>query len=160
MRLQSSQASCGRAAASNALKALGHDISEQQVDRLLKTIKIVGDEHAADGTGFDTLARALSQAPRSWGVEAPELFSSHCRETAVFSLRGLLGSGRVALLWVDLDKHCVAVIGTVGRRFIICDAADDELVLSYSEGQTLARWGSEGSEHGIMYSGLALRSRK
>jgi len=160
VRLQSSQAACGRAACSNALKALGVDVSEQQIDKLLKEIKKVGDEHAADGTGADTMARALAKAPRYWGIRAPRLVASHDPSMACAVLRGLLTGGSVVVLAVDLDAHWIAVIGAVGDRFLVCDAADDELVLSYSEDEMVSRWASESSPHGPLYSGLAIRRKK
>lgn len=139
---QSSVASCGPCAVSNGLKALGLQVDEAEVLRWMDRIRGAEDPGSA-GTTADLMARALAECRfrlRVRKINTPD------RDYAVMALRGAMVDGSVAICYVDADPesddsgHWVAVVGINGRRFLVADGADRELVLSYDEDQFIARW--------------------
>lgn len=143
---QSSQASCGPNAVSNGLKALGLDVSEAEVLRWMDRIR-GSEDPAAAGTAADLMARAMAESRFRLRVRK---LNTPDRDYAIMALRGAMVDGSVAICYVDADPdandsgHWVAVVGTLGRRFLVADGADRELVLSYDEDQFTARWETPG----------------
>lgn len=146
---QSSIASCGPCAASNGLKALGLNVSEAEIMRWMDRVRGAADPGVA-GAGPDLIARALAESKYKLRVRK---IHTQDRDYAILSLRGAASEGAVAICHVDVDEgpdpdeaggHWVAVVGILGRRFLVADGANRELVLSYDEDQFLARWETPG----------------
>lgn len=147
---QTGQASCASCALSNALKGLGYDVSEAEVQKWMDRVRRQQDP-GATGSGSDLLARAASEG--KYRLRVRKLVTND-RDYAVLALRGALASGAVALLHVDDDEeggHWVSAIGVLGQRFLVADGADREIVLSYDEDALITRWTNEtGTLYGIV----------
>lgn len=132
MKYQTSQATCGPASLSNALKALGRDVSEAAVKKAIE--KLGSYRPAVNGTTQEELARASEK----W---AKVVMRGTCVDNlAIQFLRGELVLGRVAILGVDNGTHWVAAVGLLGKRFLVADPAHEELVLSYTGEELKQRW--------------------
>lgn len=147
MLAQSSAASCGPCAVSNALKALGLNVDEAEVLRWMDRVRGAADP-GAEGTGSDLMARALAES--RYRIRVRKL-NTPDTAYALLALRGAILDGAVAVLYVDADPddgdetgHWVAAVGISGRRFLVADGADRELVLSYDDDQLTARWETPG----------------
>jgi hypothetical protein len=55
--------------------------------------------------------------------------------------------GRPSVLVVDLDEHYVALVGSLGDRFIVIDSAENQLVFHYSQNELMARWKSQNESY-------------
>ena len=144
---QSSAASCGPCAVSNGLKALGLDVSEAEVLRWMDRIR-QGADPGSNGANGELMTRAMAESRYRLRIRR---LSTGDRDYATLVLRGAVGEGAIAIAYVDSDGdeqtddgHWVAVVGLLGRRVLVADGADRELVLSYDEDQFLARWSTPG----------------
>lgn len=138
MRLQSTQANCGPASLLNALVALGISRTEDELATLCKTT-------GTEGTSPRNLMAAIRALGRS-----PELINEKRMDVAIMFVETWLREGRPVILCVDGDTHWVTAVGSMGKRIIIADPADNELVLSYSRSDLVDRWGSGGRYYGIV----------
>ena len=152
MKFQSTQSLCGPASLSNALKALGRDVSEAAVE---KAIKRSGSYRpAVNGTTQDELALVAEK----W---AKVVMRGSCADSlAIQFLRGELVLGRVGIIGVDRGTHWVAVIGLLGDRFLVVDPADDELVLSLSGPELRERWVCHDAEADTFDCEIVVLQRK
>lgn len=137
MRLQSNQSSCGAAALYNAGCALGKTLSLEDCERACKT--------TAEGTS----AKQLTTGAVRLGLKADGSFKERSSLMARLWLRDTLQRGAVVIAAVDADEHWVAVVGALGGRYLVADSAENELVLSYSEGEFLQRWQHPESRRGF-----------
>lgn len=91
------------------------------------------------GTPPKNLARAIEALDRK-----PTIIKESRPEVAVLFLDAWLREGRSAALCVDNYTHWVAAVGLCGKRILIADPADNELVISLSRQELLDRWVGEG----------------
>lgn len=141
MRMQDSAANCGPTALHNALLAIGVVRSVQELEVLCST-------SATNGTPVRSLKRALSKIE---GVTAVEI-KERRRDVAALKLRHSIHSGRpVILLWTSASPgdHWVAAIGLLGDKYLICDSADLELVISLGIESVCTRWECDGVYQGV-----------
>lgn len=148
MRGQSAQASCGQTAAANLLRALGREVTEDQVSRRIKLQAQDGDPAAVLGTTEVQILRVL----KAYRIPVTRM-TAHEPSLALTSVRGFLLTGRPMVLAVDNNAHWLTVAGLSGQRFIVVDGAHEEITLSYSEQQLVDRWAAAGNPE--TYYGLA-----
>ncbi len=109
MRFQKDTYSCGPAALSNALKALGHNVSERRIRAFSNTTE-------KDGTselGICDAAEGLKFCAAVVSIEK--------RKEAVLWLAECLSHGFPVILSVSNGQHWATAVGVLGNRFIICD---------------------------------------
>ena len=135
MRYQSRKSSCGPASLANALEALGIERTEDELGTLSK--------QDANGTSSINLRKAAEAI----GVEVVSIIEQR-EESAGWALSAFLRSGHSAVIVVDSDTHWIAVVGMLGDRFIVADAADNDLLLYYSLGELLSRWKNQNGKFG------------
>lgn len=165
MRLQSTQAACGPAAIANALRALDLAATEDKVAKWIDRVRRA--EHpGVEGTGELNLARAVSErAPKAWRLTARSMTLNDPGD-AIDALTGATERGCPVVLAVDPEEgpegwgatHWVAVVGRLGNRFLVSDAADTELVVPLTPAQLLVRW--EVPTKPRSYYGLVLSTEK
>lgn len=134
--MQSSQANCGPTALYNAGCALGKKLSLEECEKACKTDATKG-----------TPTKQLISGARALGFQIVGEVKERRDDIAPLILRNSL-QGQCAIIVVDADSHWVAVVGTNGPRYLIADSAENELVLSYSEGELLQRWQNPGARKG------------
>ena len=132
MKFQSTQSLCGPASVSNALKALGKDIDEKAVHKVIQ--KSGSYRPAVNGTTQDDIVTGASK----WATVVRRGMVD--RATAVDVLMHALLKGQVAIIGVDNSTHWISVIGHLHRRILVADPAHEELVLSLTESELLTRW--------------------
>lgn len=135
MRLQDSLAGCGPAAMHNALMALGTNTDMTICEKLCNTSAVSG-----------TQPRKLLNALRGVSGLSCNVLKERSREdAAILKLLECLRLGRPAILCVDKGTHWVATVGILGSvpsiRVLVADSADLDLVISYTPGELLKRWG-------------------
>lgn len=135
MKLQDTKVNCGPTALANALEALGHTRSVQELTKLCKT-------DATNGTSTRNLVAAIRHLRDSCGLDEHEIISTSSAQAAWALLFGALHSGRAAVLVVDAQEHYVAACGLLGQRALLVDSADAELVASMTREDLLERWDS------------------
>lgn len=132
MRMQSTEASCGAAALSNALKAVGVVRSEDEMAKLSGT--------NSSGTSQAGITKAL----KSVGREPGKLLEAKSH-TAVLRLIMALQCGHPVILCVDDWEHWVVAVGLLGvagyPRIVVVDSASLELTHVYSIEDVVSRWG-------------------
>ncbi len=128
---QSYRADCGPTALQNALDALGHIRSHDELVSLCGT--------TADGTSPRQLRRAIGVLKESCDLQPGEIKDRY-DDVALLRLAALLDHGRPAILLVDSWSHYVAAVGRLGDIFIICDSADLRQTLYLSAGDLIHRW--------------------
>lgn len=145
MRFQSNTSLCGPTAVSNALEALGvKDVTQDIVASLIsRTCR--DSRPVRDGTTQAELVRALNRWAR---VTVDDQIPSGY--LASYMLRGALSWGAVAIVGVDNPDHghWLAVVGMLGEKYLIADSASDEIVVSMTETELLARWSSYETRRG------------
>jgi hypothetical protein len=152
VRLQSSEASCGPNGLANGCKALGVNVNEEEVVRWIDRVKKANPGVA--GTTEEELLRAISEgAPKKLRLRARGLLL-YSEVEAENALRGVVTSGKVAVLAVDCDAHWAVAVGVNGDRFLVVDGAEVELTLSYDWSQLRTRWEVAGNPP--KYFGLVL----
>lgn len=129
MRMQDTAANCGPASLSNALAAMGITKSQKECELLCRTT-------AQDGTN----PKQLVTGARLAAMHGSGVFKNVKQALALIELEHYLRLGRAAVLCVDSGDHWVAAVGMLGRRFLIADPADNELVLSYDGAELARRW--------------------
>lgn len=139
MRFQSNEASCGQTAAANALRALGKNVTEDQVARRVKLSAVDGDPAAVGGTSETQLMRVFA----SYRVPVTQVQS--CTATlALSAVRGLVLTGRPVCLIVKNNTHWVTVIGLLGTGFLVADGAGEEIVMYRTEQELADLWAASG----------------
>lgn len=147
-RFQSFRADCGPAALGNALDALGHRRSHDELVSLCRTTAI-------DGTNPVQLKRAITNLVESCELVGPAEIRDSDGSVALLRLGSLLGDGRPCILLVDSWEHWVACTGRLGHRFIVADSADLRQTIHYPPSELLGRWGHQGVRRGKYY-GIAI----
>jgi ABC-type bacteriocin/lantibiotic exporter with double-glycine peptidase domain len=138
MRLQSTQANCGPASLHNALAALGIARTEDELATLCRTT-------GTEGTSPKNMMKAIRALGR-----APEVINERRLEVGLLWVEAWLREGRPVILCVDQSSHWVTAIGIMGKRVMVADSADNELVVSYSRAELVERWESDGRFYGIV----------
>ena len=137
MKLQDSKVNCGPTALANALEALGHARSVDELCKLCKT-------SATNGTSPTSLVRAVEHLKESCGLDEHEII----RESRGLPAWGLLwaglSGGRPAVLLVDTGEHYVSAVGLLGAGVMVVDSADDGVVQVLSRDELLERWEGDG----------------
>lgn len=149
MRLQSTQNSCGPCSVSNALKALGYDLSEERIEDAVGKVQRQGGAQIADGTDINQLKRVLKLL--KFGHSEIKLTDS---DAAWRVLRTYILDGSPVILSVQDEEHWSVAIGIVGRNILVADGAQTELVISYDKSAMLKEWGKVGDV--TTYHGLAI----
>lgn len=144
MRGQDSQANCGPYALMNALRSLG-------IMRTREELEVLCGTTMTDGTPPPKLLRAIGRIDGCQPVKIRE----RRRDIALLRLKGALDQGRpVVLVWQDSEGnsggHWVAAVGMLGDRYLIADAADNELVLSHTVAEVAEKWVDEGVYEGVV----------
>lgn len=132
MRYQSRQATCGAVAVLNALSALDHQVTEDQI------VAASGLKDLTKGLGEREIKRALTALGYSYD-EIHEAREPH----AWLFLLDALRHGRPVVMVVDNDKHWVTAIGMLGPAVQIADPAHNDLVVGRTRARLMTRWGSE-----------------
>lgn len=134
--MQSSQANCGPTALYNAACALGKKLSLEECEKACKT--------STDGTS----PKQLKAGAIKLGLKVEDELREKDSHIAWLRARYYLDRGCVLILVVDADEHWVSLIGQLGHgdRLQVADSADNELVLGYSAGELLQRWGHPESK--------------
>lgn len=153
MRYQSTDHFCGPAAVANALKSLGRNITEQQVEAAVAKSQRKGEPKSVEGTTQGQIKRALEVLKCGY-----QEFSLAHTEAAWGTLRSYMMDGHPVLLCVDDNEHWVSGIGVLGPRVLVVDGTDSELVLSYNKEEMLKRWGCPGDV--VTYYGLPIISKR
>jgi ABC-type bacteriocin/lantibiotic exporter with double-glycine peptidase domain len=130
--MQDSQANCGPFALKNALEALGIKRSAEELEKACGT-------SATNGTPTKGILKAANK------IEGcnPVVIRESKSDVALLKLEHALRHGRpVVISWstVSPGDHWVAVVGVLGERFLVADAADSELVLSMTVDELEAKW--------------------
>jgi hypothetical protein len=121
------------------LAAIGVVRSEDELGKLAR--------QKTDGTSQAGLLKAIRSINPGWGH--PVKFRD--AHAAFASLWLHLNRGQPMILPVDNWEHWVAAIGAIGQRVLVADSADNELVLTYTTDEILARWeGPRGGWYGIV----------
>lgn len=111
------------------MKALGISRHSSELEALCKT-------SATEGTSPKNMIRALDKLE---GI-IPVVLSESREDVAMLRIRFAVRNQGPAVCVVDNGEHYVTVIGFLGERFLVCDSADSELVVSYSPQEWANRW--------------------
>ena len=101
-----------------------------------------------DGTN----SRGLEKALKSIGILAERLYERRSDVARSF-LWSAINAGKSSVLLVDEFDHWVSVVGVIGKRYVVADSADNELLLFYSEDELLQRWCCGDRYYGIVIGG-------
>ena len=142
MRMQSTEATCGAAALSNALKAVGLPRSEEEMMKLASS--------TSNGTSMAGLIRALRAVGRT-----PTKIAEVREQVAVIRLVVSLQCGHPVVMCVDAWEHWVVAVGLLGSggspRIVVVDSASLELTHVYTLSELVDRW-----RHGNKFSGVTV----
>lgn len=130
--MQDAQHNCGPFALRNALQALGIDRSAEELEKACGT-------NATNGTPTRGILKAAAKIDGCNAV----LLREGKSDVALLKLEHALRKGRpVVISWRSQTPgdHWVAVVGVLGERFLIADAADSELVISLGVDELEAKW--------------------
>lgn len=125
-------ANCGAFALYNALRALGIERSTEECERLCGTTATHG-----------TPTKGIVKAATSIEGCRPVVIRERRRDIALLMLEFAMRRGRAAVLsWRSREPgdHWVACVAMLGERYLIADAADNELVLSLEVDVLAERW--------------------
>lgn len=138
---QTNRASCGPAALSNALEALGIARTEAEL------ITLTGQN--ANGTSPRQIIRAIKAIGE--GTRGDVFKVSKPDEAVVALWHCISERGRPVILCVDEHEHWVACTGYLGQRFLVVDSAEVGLVFYYTGEELIERWeGPKGGYYGIV----------
>lgn len=130
--MQDAQHNCGPYALRNALAAIGIERSAEELEKACGT-------SATNGTPTKGILKAAAKIEGC----TPALLRETRRDIALLKLEHAVRNGRpVVIAWRTQDPgdHWVAVVGVLGDRYLIADAADSELVLSLAVEELEAKW--------------------
>ena len=137
MKLQDSKVNCGPTALANALKALGHSRSVEELSKLCKT-------SATNGTSPRNLVQAVEHLKESCDLGNHEIIRESKGTAAIGLLIHALLSGRTAVVLVDAGEHYVAAVAMLGQYVLVVDSADEGVVQVLDRDELLARWEGPG----------------
>lgn len=123
----------------NALSAVGITRSAEELEKLCRT-------SATTGTPTKNIIVAAAKIEGCSPVKIRE----KRRDIALLRLRGALDEGRPVLLSWNGGEHWVAAVGMIGRRYLIADAADNELVIPLEVDAVAERWCDGGVYEGVV----------
>jgi ABC-type bacteriocin/lantibiotic exporter with double-glycine peptidase domain len=154
MRIQEREYSCGPAAVSNALRALGKKVSERRVIK-----KLPFYDHPVKGTSDDEVCFAVRQL----GYRPQALTWRHAR-VAWADLTNQLKVGRPVICMVDRATHFVVVLGMLGDDLVVFDSIrrkanlEENGVHVTSKRAWIKRW-RQPAHHHHRYTGVAVAKR-
>lgn len=137
MKLQDSKANCGPTALANALEAMGHVRSVEELAKLC-------DTNATHGTPVPNLLRAIKLLKEPCDLDDHQIIRTAGYELGSGGLFRAMAQGRAAVILVDAGEHYVSCFGTLGSRFHIADSADERLVVSVDDERLKEWWDSGG----------------
>jgi len=146
VRYQTTQATCAAAAVLNALSALEHVVSEDQV------VAASGIKDTTKGMGEREIKRALT----SLGYDHGEIYTASESHGWLFLRDALVFYGRPVIMAVDRDKHWVAAVGTLGERVALADGAHNDMMVYRPRASLMPRWHSGGRTG---YYGIVIEPR-
>lgn len=132
IRMQDNQANCGPFALKNALAAIGIERSAEELEKACGT-------SATNGTPTKGIVKAASKID---GLQ-PAVIRETRSDIALLKLEHAVRRGRpVVIAWCSREPgdHWVAVVGVLGERYLVADAADSELVLSHAVDELESKW--------------------
>lgn len=116
MKIQSDDYSCGACAVSNALEAVGYQLSLEQVERLAGTTHEgtdeVGIKDALDAIGVASSVVAWDSATTP-GARGDWFFAMLLRAAA---------GGSPSIVYSKPREHWFAVVGSIGHRLVVFDS--------------------------------------
>lgn len=139
MRGQDSQANCGPYALLNACRALGIQRTADELETLCGTTMTAGT----------TTNGLLRGAAKVEGL-APGLLRERRRDVALMRLHAAVSRGRPVILSWHQGEHWVAVVGLLGDRYLVADAAENELVLSLGVAEVADAWCDGRTYEGVI----------
>lgn len=145
MKFQQQKASCGPAALSAALEAVGIERTEAELATLCKT--------GADGTDYKSMLLALSIVRQT----ETAVVGRHFQDTADVALLRLLRAlddGHAVVVCVSCEEpwdHYACVIGTLGKRLICFDPGSAESMSSMTADEFMAWWRGPKGERKPFY---------
>lgn len=137
-RYQTTQATCGATAVLNALSALEHQVTEDQV------ISASGIKDPTRGLGQREIKRALVSLGYSWS----EIWTGNPQHAWLALRDSLTFRGRPVIMAVDVDRHWLAGVGCLGGRVALADGAHTDMVIFRDEAAVMGRWNS-GARRGF-----------
>ena len=141
MHFQRKKFTCGPASAANALEALGHRRTEEELAALMGT--------TPEGTSPKQLMAGLTALKESCSLVGPGEIHERNARLASLTLLEALRAGRPVICCVKTDTpwdHWATAVGLLGPNIVLVDSGSEDLVLFYSPENFLARWrGPEGS---------------
>lgn len=147
MRYQTTQATCGAAAVLNALSALEHAVTEDQV------VAASGVKDPTKGLGEREIKRALT----ALGYGHSEIWTGDEPHGWHYLKEALVFEGRPVIMAVDRDRHWVSAVGVLGRRIAVADGAATDLVV-YRPRELLMPFWSSGARK--CYYGIIVKELK
>jgi ABC-type bacteriocin/lantibiotic exporter with double-glycine peptidase domain len=138
---QTNRASCGPAALSNALEALGIERTEAEL------ITLTGQN--ANGTSPRQLIRAIKSIQTDLRGDVFKVRGGG--EATIALWHSITQAGRPVILCVDAHEHWVCCTGYIGERFVLVDSAEVGLVFYYTADELVERWiGPKGGYYGVI----------
>lgn len=137
MRLQDSKVNCGPVALANALEAMGHARSVDELVKLCKT-------SATNGTSPRNLVRAIEHLKESCDLRDHEIIKTGDPMAAWGLLVHGLSQGHASVGLVDDAQHYVSCVGLLGESVLVVDSGDSEVLVTYTREEWLERWDSGG----------------
>lgn len=148
MNFQRKKFTCGPASASNALEALGHVRTEDELAQLMGT--------TPDGTSPKQMLKGLEALKESCHLVGPAPFQEANAQTAFLKLLEALRLGRPVITCVKTEKpwdHWALVAGLLGSageqlRLVFVDSGSADLLYFYTPAQFIERWkGPDENRH-------------
>lgn len=137
IRLQDSKVNCGPVSLANALEAMGHSRSVDELVKLCRT-------SATNGTSTRNLVRAIEHLKESCDLFDHEIIRTGDPSAASGLLLNALYQGRAAIAVVDAGNHYVSIVGTLGSSVMVVDPADERVLIPYTREEWVERWDSGG----------------
>lgn len=109
MRFQETKSSCGAAAIRNVLKCFGQNVGEHRLRQLAGT--------DADGTSEAGVLDALDKLGYT-----SEVYETEKATHAKAALSKYIKDGMPMIVAVDQDTHWAAVVGKLGKRYVVVDS--------------------------------------
>lgn len=134
MRYQSRHFTCGPAAICNALEVYGVYKSEDEVSKLCGTTTV--------GTRCTGLVRAINKM--GFNVVPLKLRDGNLART---ELENSVAMGAPSILCVDNWQHWITLVGEIGLKAVVIDAANENLQLFPSWSELVTRWKHTGSRY-------------
>lgn len=134
MKFQSQKSSCGPAALSAALQAVGILRTEDELTHLAGT--------TTDGTEWEGMLKALRTVQKSAPQVVAKPFEDNA-EVGILRLLRALDDGYAVVCIAMTEKpwdHYLTVVGRLGRRLCIFDPGSSDAFSTAEVGEFMGRW--------------------